>query len=105
MLETISKPLDLIRFMASGEGASIQSTWPESKAAVRALGSGIGMSVTLSSFGTRNLSQWSLLGTSSASSRALRAVNFHGPVPEGLSANFVQSFPVASHCFGEANST
>jgi hypothetical protein len=30
--------------MASGEGASIQSTWPDSSAAVRALASGIGSS-------------------------------------------------------------
>ena len=43
--------------IASGEGASIQSTWPERSAAVRVAGSGIGSSTILSSFGTRALSQ------------------------------------------------
>ena len=43
--------------MASGAGTSIQSTWPASSAAVRVAASGIGNSSTLSSFGTRALSQ------------------------------------------------
>jgi len=43
--------------IASGEGASIQSTCPERSAAVRVAGSGIGSSTILSSFGTRALSQ------------------------------------------------
>ena len=38
-------------------GASIQSTWPERSAAARALASGSGSSTSLSSFGTRALSQ------------------------------------------------
>ena len=42
---------------ASGAGASIQSTWPERSAATRALASGSGSSTSLSSFGTRALSQ------------------------------------------------
>jgi hypothetical protein len=43
--------------MASGAGASIQSTWPESSAAVRALASGIGIMTTRSIFGVRFGSQ------------------------------------------------
>ena len=42
---------------ASGAGASTQSTWPDSSAAVRALASGIGSSTILSTLGTRALSQ------------------------------------------------
>ncbi len=103
MFDTISKPEDLMRFIASGDGASIQSTWPASRAAVRADGSGIGIRVSLSSFGTRLLSQCSLFGTSSASSRALSAVSFHGPVPAGFFANSSQLLPAASQPFGEAN--
>ena len=43
--------------MASGAGTSIQSTWPASSAAVRVAASGIGNRITLSSLGTRALSQ------------------------------------------------
>jgi hypothetical protein len=43
--------------MASGEGASIQSTWPPSSAAVRALASGMGSITTRSILGVRFGSQ------------------------------------------------
>ena len=51
------KPRCLISLTASGAGASTQSTWPDSSAAVRALASGIGSSTILSTLGTRALSQ------------------------------------------------
>ena len=53
----ITKPRCLISATASGAGASIQSTWPDNSAAVRALASGIGSSTILSTLGTRALSQ------------------------------------------------
>ena len=43
--------------MASGDGASIQSTWPLMMAAVRALASGMGSSTTRSILGVRLGSQ------------------------------------------------
>ena len=52
-----TNPFCLICGTASGAGASIQSTWPESRAAVRALASGIGTSTTRSIFGLRFGSQ------------------------------------------------
>ena len=48
--------LDL-RARRPGAGASIQSTWPESSAAVRAFASGSGSSTTLSILGRRFSSQ------------------------------------------------
>ena len=86
--------------IASGEGASIQSTWPERSAAVRVAGSGIGSSTILSSFGTRALSQYSLFGDSSARVCGWKAVTFHAPVPDGVCANLFQSLPTFSHCAG-----
>src|SRR5476649_887385 len=85
---------------ASGAGASIQSTWPERSAAVRVAASGIGSSTILSSFGTRALSQYSLLGESSARVCGTKAVIFHGPVPDGVLAKLFQSLPTFSHCAG-----
>src|SRR5476649_1887233 len=85
---------------ASGAGASIQSTCPERSAAVRVAASGIGNSTILSSFGTRVLSQYSLLGESSARVCGTKAVIFHGPVPDGALAKAFQSLPTFSHCAG-----
>lgn len=45
------------RVSASGECASIQSTWPDSDAAVRVEPSGIAISTSRSCFGTRSCSQ------------------------------------------------
>ncbi len=42
---------------ASGAGASMKFTWPDSRAAVRVAASGIGNRISLSCFGTRALSQ------------------------------------------------
>ena len=99
---TTSKPLDLIRGIASGAGASIQSTCPDSNAAVLALGSGIGIVITLSSFGTLFVSQWPLNGINSAFSRGTSVSSFHGPVPDGVFAKVFQSLPVFSHWVGLA---
>ena len=54
---TICMPADLSRGIASGEGASIQSTCPVNNAAVRVEASGIGISTSRSCFGMRALSQ------------------------------------------------
>ena len=58
-------PEDFSRATASGDGASIQFTWPEISAAVRVEASGIGTSTSLSCRGTRALSQYSAFGSSS----------------------------------------
>ena len=87
--------------IASGGGASIQSTWPERSAAARALASGSGSRTIFSSFGTRALSQYSLLGTSSARSRGRNVSSFQGPVPDGEFANASQLLPSFSHCAGD----
>jgi hypothetical protein len=50
-------PAAFSRSIASGDGASIQFTWPDSNAAVRVEASGIGISTSRSCFGTRVLSQ------------------------------------------------
>ncbi len=50
-------PAAFSRSIASGDGASIQLTWPDSNAAVRVEASGIGISTSRSCFGTRALSQ------------------------------------------------
>src|SRR6202022_412071 len=68
-LVSSTKPRCLISATASGAGASIQSTWPESNAAVRALASGIGSNSILSTLGTRALSQYFSFFTSSSRSR------------------------------------
>ena len=86
---------------ASGAGASIQSTWPERKAAIRVFASGIGISTIRSSFGTRALSQYSLFGTSSARSRGAKLASFQGPVPDGVLATASQLFPSFSQFAGE----
>jgi len=56
-LVTIWNFADLSDGIASGGGASIQSTWPDRSAATRAFASGSGSSTSRSSFGTRALSQ------------------------------------------------
>src|SRR6478735_11030505 len=95
------KPGALRDATASGGGASIQSTWPERRAATRALASGSGTSTSLSSLGTRALSQYSLLGTISARSRGANRVSFHGPVPAGVLAKASQLLPTFSHWVGD----
>src|SRR5882724_5640964 len=85
---------------ASGDGASIQSTWPERNAAVRLDASGSGSSTILSSLGMRLPSQYAALGTSSARVPGTKAESFHGPVPDGVLANSFQSRPAFSHCAG-----
>src|SRR5450755_1709643 len=90
-LAWITKPRCLISATASGAGASIQSTCPESNAAVRALASGIGNSRSLSTLGTRALSQyWSFLASSSRS-RGVKLDIFQGPVPDASFANAAQA--------------
>ena len=96
-------PRSLSVEIASGAGASLQSTWPDISAAVRAFGSGIGIVITLSSFGCRLASQYSLKGTNSARSRGTIFTSFQGPVPEGFCANLFQSLPVLSNCAGLDN--
>src|SRR5882672_652831 len=83
-------PSDFNRGMASGDGASIQFTWPDSSAAVRVDASGIGISTRRSCFGTRVLSQYSVFGTNSRRWCATVLSNLYGPVPEGCSAYSVQ---------------
>jgi len=56
-LKYILKPRCWIAPIASGAGASIQSTWPDSSAAVRALASGMGSSTTRLILGVRLGSQ------------------------------------------------
>ena len=58
-------PADFSRGTVSGDGASIQFTWPEISAAVRVEASGIGTSTRRSCFGTRALSQYSAFGRNS----------------------------------------
>ena len=86
--------------MESGGGTSIQSTWPLRSAASRVVGSGIGSSTSLSTFGRRLASQYSLFASSSSRSRGTNRVTRKGPVPEGCSANFRQSLTFC-HCVGE----
>ncbi len=101
VLETIEKPLPSSAGMTSGAGASIQSTWPESSAADRALGSGSGISTIRSSCGTRSGSQYSAKGTSSARSRGTKLSRTQGPVPDGFSATASQLLPGASQFMGD----
>src|SRR3954463_14423815 len=106
-LEVIVKPRCLISLTASGAGASTQSTWPESKAAVRALASGIGSSSILSVLGTRALSQYLSFLASSSRSRGVNADIFQGPVPEASLANAAQAacdFALASAPSAVSNS-
>ena len=93
-------PRSTSRGIASGAGASIQSTCPARRAAVRAFGSGSGMVITLSSCGWRVASQWSANGTNSARSRGTSSTSCHGPVPEGFSANLFQSSPASANRAG-----
>src|ERR1700730_13028577 len=90
-LVSSTKPRCLISATASGAGASIQSTWPESNAAVRALASGIGSNSILSTLGTRALSQYFSFFTSSSRSRGVKLDIFQGPVPEASFANAAQA--------------
>ena len=96
----MTMPRSTSRGIASGAGASIQSTCPASSAAVRAFGSGSGTVTTLSSFGWRDGSQWSAKGTNSARSRGTSSTSCQGPVPEGFSANLFQSPPTSSNRAG-----
>src|SRR4051794_29242612 len=95
-------PADFNCGTASGEGCSIQSTWPDSKADVREFASGNGSSTTRSVFGTRFLSQYSLWATNSTRCRWTYLSTLNGPVPEGCSLTFAQSLPSFSHCAGLA---
>ena len=90
-LAVMTKPRCLICGSASGAGASIQSTWPDSSAAVRALGSGIGSSTSRSSFGTLFLSQYSANFTSSSRSRGTNLSILNGPLPEAFAAKAVHA--------------
>src|SRR3954464_15982709 len=95
-------PADFNCGTASGEGCSIQSTWPDSKADVREFASGNGSSTTRSVFGTRFLSQYSLLATNSTRWRCTYLSTLNGHPPEGCSLTFAQSLPSFSHCAGPA---
>src|SRR3954470_16773240 len=95
-------PADFNCGTASGEGCSIQSTWPDSKADVREFASGNGIRTTRSVFGTRVLSQYSLVATHAARGRCTYLSTLNGPVPEGRSFPFAQSLPSLSHCAGLA---
>ncbi len=93
---TIWKPAWRMLAIASGAGASIQSTWPERSAAVRADASGTGITTSRSSLGTRLGSQYAVLGTISRRSRGANFAAFHGPVPDGSAATFSQLLPSRS---------
>ena len=97
---TIWKPAPFSCAMESGGGTSIQSTCPLRSAARRVVGSGIGKSTTLSTFGVRFGSQYALFTSSSSRSRGTQRVTLNGPVPDGCSANFRQSLTLF-HCAGE----
>jgi ABC-type transport system substrate-binding protein len=88
--------------LLSGQVDWIEAPAPDSNAAVLALGSGMGIVITFSSFGTLFASQWPLNGTNSAFSRGTMVSSFHGPVPDGVFAKVFQSFPVFSHWAGLA---
>ena len=93
-------PRSTSRGIASGAGASIQSTCPARSAAVRAFGSGRGIVITLSSWGWRASSQWSANGTNSARSRGTSSTSCQGPVPDGVSAYLFQSPPTSANRAG-----
>src|SRR5512146_2037955 len=80
---SIFTPLALSLASESGAGASIQSTRPDSSAALRVETSGIGSSTRRSLFGIRSLFQYAVLRSSSARSRGVHAFIFQGPVPDG----------------------
>src|SRR5258707_4333872 len=106
-LDLRTKPRCLISATASGAGASIQSTWPESSAAVRALACGIGNSSILSTLGTRALSQYLSFFLSSSRSRGVKLDIFQGPVPDASRANAAQAacdFALASAPSAVSNS-
>src|SRR5262250_3410214 len=100
LLVTIWKPLPLSCAIESGGGTSIQSTWPLRRAASRVVGSGMGSSTTLSTFGVRFGSQYDLFASSSSRSRGTNRVALNGPVPDGCSANLRQSLTLF-HCAGD----
>src|SRR5215510_9935195 len=79
-------PADLRLGTASGGGTSIQSTWPERRADSRVVGSGIGNTTILSSFGTRLWSQYPSLRAKVALTRGLKSTILNGPVPAGALA-------------------
>ena len=66
----------------------------------RGIGSGMGKSTTLSTFGVRLASQYALLASSSRRSRGTNRASLNGPVPDGCSANLRQSFTLF-HCVGD----
>src|SRR6266436_5014773 len=103
----MTKPRCLISATASGAGASTQSTWPDSKAAVRAFASGIGSSTILSTLGMRSLFQYLSFFTNSSRSRGVKLDIFQGPVPDGSLANAAQAacdFALASAPSAASNS-
>ena len=82
-LVSILQPPALSLSSESGAGDSIQSTRPDSSAAVRVETSGSGSRTMRSVLGMRSLFQYSVLRSSSARSRGAHAFIFHGPVPDG----------------------
>ena len=100
LLVTIWKPAPFSCAIESGGGTSIQSTWPVRSAARRVVGSGIGKRTILSTLGVRFGSQYALFASSSSRSRGTKRASLNGPVPDGCSANFRQSFTLF-HCAGD----
>src|SRR4030081_2879428 len=100
----MKKPADFSEAMPSAGGTSIQSTWPDRKAASREFASGIGISTTLSTFAILLASQYLSQRARSASCRGTTLVMRNGPVPAaGKVATLDQSRPAFSNDAGEVN--
>src|ERR1700688_814531 len=96
----MSNPACFSDGIESGGGTSIQSTWPERRAATRVVASGIGYTIIFSSLGIRALSQYSSLRDISAYCPSTTLVILNGPVPDGSLANAAHVLPTFSHCVG-----
>src|ERR1700731_816512 len=100
----MAKPADFSEAMPSAGGTSIQSTWPERKAASREFASGIGISTTLSTFAGLAGPQYLSQRARSASCRGTILVMRHGPVPgAGKTATLAQAPPAFSNEAGDVN--
>src|ERR1700736_2935417 len=98
----MAKPADFSEAMPSAGGTSIQSTWPERKAASREFASGIGISTTLSTFAFLVGSQYLSQRARSASCRGTTLVMWNGPVPAaGTLGTLAQSRPAFSNEAGD----
>src|ERR1700680_2388469 len=100
----MAKPADFGEARPSAGGTSIQSTWPERKAASREFASGIGISTTLSTFAILAGAQYLSQRGRSASCRGPILVMRDGPVAgAGRVATWAQSPPAFSNEAGAVN--